>query len=99
LHLARRLLSGSFGLRFRIAGHLAEGLLDGPLNPMGRSFNTILVHIRSPKLPMVNTQLSLSVSSGEQEPDSCILALGHRLFPNSLNHLFAMACPHRNGRI
>jgi hypothetical protein len=63
LHLARRLLGGSFSLRFRIASHLADGLLDGPFNPTGRSFNTVLVHIPSPKLPMINTRFGLLVSS------------------------------------
>jgi hypothetical protein len=43
LHLARRLLGGSFSLRFRIASHLADSFLDGPFNPMSRSFNTVLV--------------------------------------------------------
>jgi hypothetical protein len=50
LHLARRLLGGSLGLCFRIAGHLAERPLDGPFDPMSRPFYAILVHIRSPKL-------------------------------------------------
>jgi hypothetical protein len=63
LHLARRLLGGSFSLRFRVAGYLPDGFLDGPFDPMGRSFNPVLVHIRSPKLPIINTRSGVLVSS------------------------------------
>jgi hypothetical protein len=56
LYLARCLFRGAFGLCLRVASHLADDFLDGPLHLMSRTLYPILVHIRSPKLPVINTQ-------------------------------------------
>src|ERR1700680_198786 len=51
LYLARRFLRGTFGLRLCIAGRFADNLFHGAFHLMSCALHTILVHIRSPKLP------------------------------------------------
>src|SRR6185295_14057091 len=45
LDLARRFLRGALCLCLRIAGHLADGLFDGPFHLMSRTHYPIFVHI------------------------------------------------------
>jgi hypothetical protein len=62
LYFAGRFLRGAFCLCLRVAGHLADGLFDGPFHLMSRTLYPILVHIRSPKLPIINTRFGALVA-------------------------------------
>src|ERR1700730_14547749 len=61
LHLPCRFFRGPFGLRFGVAGHLADSLLHRTLYLMSGTHNAIFVHGYSPGLFTTNTPFASKV--------------------------------------
>ena len=62
LYFARRLLRGAFRLGLCVAGDFADDLFHGALYSTSGALDTILVHIRSPKLPSINIRFGRLVA-------------------------------------
>src|SRR3984893_19149227 len=61
LHLPCRFFCSPFGLRFGVAGHLADSLLHRTLHLMSGAHNAILVHGYSPGLFTTNIPFASKV--------------------------------------
>jgi hypothetical protein len=62
LDLSGRFFRSAFGLRLCIASYLADDLFNSPFDLVSRTLDTIFVHIRSPKFPVINTPFAVLVA-------------------------------------